>query len=428
MSVEITELANGLRVVTDNMPGLATTSLGVWVASGSRHEQSQQNGISHLLEHMAFKGTKTRTAKAIAEEIEALGGDLNAATGHETTAYYARVLSGDEGHALTILADILQNSLFAEEELRREQDVIVQEIAATQDNPEDIVFDMLHEAAFPGQALGRPILGTPDRVLAFSPDDLKAYLAHAYRPQKMVVAAAGKVGHETLVRHAEALFQAPNQPESGDSSPARYGGGVRWSNRTFEQCHLALGFEGPNYRDARYFTAHVFSGVLGGGMSSRLFQEAREARGLCYSIYSAVWGLEDTGMTYLHSATSPELTGQLADVIANTLDALSQSAPEPSEIDRAKAQLKVGLLSALESAPARAEQLARHLMVHGRVIAKEDIIARVDAVTRADLLEFAQQLRSGSITLSLAGAGQQAESLSMRAKETLLPTSLQESA
>lgn len=405
MSLEITTLDNGLRIVTDYMAHLATTSLGVWVATGSRHESETDNGISHLLEHMAFKGTTKRTPRAIAEEIESLGGELNAATGHEITAYYARVLAGDEAAALAILADILQDPLFAEDELQREKEVILQEIAATQDSPEDIVFDLLHETSYPGQAVGRPILGTPERVQGFSSGDLRRFLAARYGPSHMVISAAGGVDHNALVRHAEALFQASNSTIKSASAPARYKGGWVKSDKPFEQCHIAMGFEGPSYRDEGYFAAQVFSGIFGGGMSSRLFQEAREKRGLCYSIYSNVWGLEDTGMIYLHTATAPDAAGALNDVIASELDAMCQSPPALEELHRAKAQLKVGLLSALESSAARAEQMARHLMAYGRVISKDDLIDRVDAVSAEDVLDCAQKTVAQAVTYSIVGAG-----------------------
>lgn len=411
MSIEIATLPNGLRVVTDRMPHLATTSLGVWVATGSRHESETDNGISHLLEHMAFKGTRKRSAQRIADDIETLGGELNAATGHETTAYYARVLSGDEGHALEILSDILQQPLFSEDELAREKDVIVQEIAATYDSPEDIVFDQLHDRSYPGQSLGRPILGTPERVRAFSSDDLRRFLAAAYRPDRMIVAAAGGVDHQSLVRHAEALFQAPNPESNGVAEGAHYVGGVVRSDKPFEQCHIAMGFEGPSYRNSSYIAAQVFSGIFGGGMSSRLFQEVREKRGLCYSIYANVWGLGDTGMIYLHAATAPEAARELTEVIQAELAKLCDAAPSEQELQRAKAQLKVGLLSALESSAARAEQMARHLIAYDHVISKDELIDRVDSVTGDDVLDCARSTANSALTYSVVGAGAYTDAL-----------------
>ncbi len=419
MTLNITTLDNGLRVVSDHMRHLATTSLGVWVATGARHETESENGISHLLEHMAFKGTTQRSARAIAEEIEALGGELNAATGHEYTAYYARVLAGDEPAALAILADILQDPTFAADELKREQDVILQEIAATQDSPEDMVFDLLHDVAYPGQALGRPILGTPERVQQFSSADLKGFLEQRYQPHQMVVSAAGGVHHETLVRHAEALFAGSNQGRNGRAESARYAGGPASSAKPFEQCHIAMGFQGPSYREPTYFAAQVFSGIFGGGMSSRLFQEVREKRGLCYSIYSNVWGLEDTGMIYLHAATAPDAAGELTCVVGDELAALCDQPPTAAELQRSKAQLKVGLLSALESSAARSEQMARHLMAYGQVISKEDLIARVDAVTADDVLDCARHTVNSRATISVVGAGQNSQPVAERAATQL---------
>ncbi len=300
MTEEVTRLANGLTVVTDTMGHLETTSLGIWIGVGSRHEGPDENGISHLIEHMSFKGTASRTARAIAEEIEAVGGELNAATGLDMTAYFARVLKGDEGVALELLADILLNSSFSPDELERERDVILQEIAGVRDMPEDIAFELMHEAAYPGQAVGRTILGPAANVRRFVPADLTRFLQRHYRPSRMVLSAAGATRHASLVRHAEALFGGLTDSEIVGEERADYRGGIRWHQKRFEQSHLALAFEGPSYRDSTYFTAQVFSGLFGGGMSSRLFQEAREKRGLCYSIYSSAWGLADTGLFAVH--------------------------------------------------------------------------------------------------------------------------------
>lgn len=399
-------LDNGLRIVTDQMAHLATTSLGVWVAAGSRDEAETENGLSHFLEHMAFKGTAKRSARDIAEQFEALGGELNAATGHESTAFYARVLSGDEAAALDILADILLQPAFAEDEFHRERDVILQEISAIQDSPEDVTFDGLHETAFPGQPLGRPIIGTAGRLLGYLPHHLRAFLGRHYVTENMVVSAAGGVDHEAFVRHAEALFGGlPRQP-SRRGPEARYVGGVSASGRVFEQAHLALGLPGPFYGDDAYFVAQVFSGVFGGGMSSRLFQEVREKRGLCYSIYASVWSLRDTGMTYLHAATAPELMDELSDVVAKEFHDMCQTPPSETEVDRAKAQLKVGLVSALESSAARAEQMARHLIGFGRLFSADELIARVEAVSRQEVLAYAQDIARGRTTVSIAGAGE----------------------
>ena len=423
MTTTVSTLANGLKVVSHTMAHVETTSLGVWVGVGARHETAPQNGISHLLEHMAFKGTASRTAKQIAEEIEQVGGDINAATSLETTAYFARILKGDEGLALEILADIIQNSTFDEGELEREREVILQEIAATQDSPEEIAYDLIQEAAFPAQAVGRPILGTPDTVTAATPGDLKAFLADRYVPGRMVVSAAGAVDHEALVRHAEALFGGLSGSRIGGGhgieEPAAYAGGARSSSRTFEQSHVVMGYEAPSYRADDALTAQVFSGLLGGGMSSRLFQEVREKRGLCYSIYSSAWGLKDSGMFQIHAATGPAMVAELIDVIGAELATIAQCGPTEREISRAKAQLKAGLLMGLESSGARAEQMARHLLLHGRLIASEELVAKVDAVDMAGVMAFATKLTAGVPCVAIVGAGKKSAAHAQRAEQAM---------
>lgn len=416
MGQEITRLANGLTVITQTMPHLETTSLGIWIGVGARHETLPENGISHFLEHMSFKGTASRSAQAIAEDIESVGGELNAATGLESTAYYARVLKGDEGLALELLADILLNSSFAPDEMERERGVILQEIAATQDSPDDIAFELVNEAAYPDQAIGRSILGPAANVRGFRPADLSRFLATHYRSGRMVLAAAGAVRHEPFVRHAEALFGGLTHEDCADEQRALYEGGVRWHQKRFEQSHLVLAYESPSYRSEAYFAAQVFSGLFGGGMSSRLFQEAREKRGLCYSIYSSAWGLGDTGLFAVHAATGTELMGNLIDVTGAALEDVARNGPAPAELSRAKAQLKAGLLMSLESSSARAEQMARHMLVHGRVIGSEELTAKVDAVSVEDVGDFAQRLLMSRPSVAVVGSGKASERLAWGAQ------------
>lgn len=406
MTTEITTLPSGVRVVSHAMPHLETVSLGVWVAAGARHETAAENGISHMLEHMAFKGTARRSPRAIAEEIEQVGGELNAATSLEMTAYYARVLKGDEAVALDILADILQNSSYAQVEMEREREVILQEIAGINDSPDELAYDLLQEAAFPGQPVGRPVIGTPQTVSSFSADDLRRFLKERYVASSIVVSAAGAVVHEQLVRHVEAQFGALNSGEGIGSAEARYVGGVRSASKTFEQCHLLLGFAAPSYKDKDFLTAQVYSGLMGGGMSSRLFQEVREERGLCYAIYTAAWGLADGGMFNVHAATGPEMMGDLIDVVTRELKRSVAERPEAGEVERAKAQLKAGLLISLESSSARAEQMARQLLVHGRLLSPRELIDRVDAVTPEEIRVFAEGMVRGSKpSVTVVGAG-----------------------
>ena len=349
MSVEVTRLPSGLTVVTDAMPHLETASLGVWVGSGSRDEQPDEHGISHLLEHMAFKGTKRRTARQIAEEIEAVGGDLNAATSVETTAYYARVLKADVPLALDVLSDILADPTFDPDELKREQNVIVQEIGAAEDTPDDIVFDYLQANAFPDQPIGRSILGTPETVRSFEPSQ-PARLSRAQLSRARHGGRGGRRGRSRRGRGTRSSGASPASPgRPRRCRSRRVSAAARISRaRDLEQVHIALALEGLPQRDPELYSLQVFTNVLGGGMSSRLFQEVRENRGLCYSIYAFHVAYPDTGMFALYAGTdatdAPELMRVVVDEIAQAAEDLTEA-----EVARAKAQMKAGLLMALES-------------------------------------------------------------------------------
>ena len=420
MTTNISTLANGLRVVSHQMPHLETISLGVWVETGARHESESEHGISHLLEHMAFKGTRRRSARQIAEEIEQVGGELNAATSLEMTAYYARVLKGDEPIALDILADILQNSTYAESDLEREREVVLQEIAGIQDSPDEIAYDLVQDAAYPGQAVGRPIIGTRESVGLLTSADLSRFLRTRYLAQRIVISAAGAIDHGTLVRHAEALFGDLNGGVSQADSAARYVGGRRASKKLFEQSHLLLGFEAPSYRDQEFYAAQVFSGLFGGGMSSRLFQAARENRGLCYAIYSTAWGMADSGMLDIHAATGPEQMGELIDLIGAELFNLAASPPAAAEVARAKAQIKAGLLISLESSSARAEHMARQLMFFDRLIPSAELVQRIDDVTPERIRAVAERVaRSAPPSVAVVGAGRRSAGYAVRAERRL---------
>jgi predicted Zn-dependent peptidase len=380
MSVEFTRLSSGLVVVTDAMKHLESASLGVWVGAGSRDERPDEHGISHLLEHMAFKGTSRRTARQIAEEIEAVGGDLNAATSHETTAYYARVLKADVPLALDVLSDILSDPAFDPEELQREQNVIVQEIGAAEDTPDDLVFDKLQETAFPGQPVGRSILGTRESVRSMDRRKLAAYLTRNYRAPDMVVAAAGAVDHQAVVAEVERRFASFSGPPAPPAEPARFVGGSSIEARELEQVHVALAMQGLPQRDPNLFSLQIFTSVLGGGMSSRLFQEVREIRGLCYTIYAFHAPYTDTGMFGLYAGTDATDLPELMRVVVGEITNASETITE-AEIARAKAQMKASLLMALESSGARTEQLARQMYAWGRPIPLDELVARIEAVT-----------------------------------------------
>jgi predicted Zn-dependent peptidase len=380
MSVEVTRLPSGLVVVTDAMPHLETASLGVWVGSGSRDERADEHGISHLLEHMAFKGTTRRTARQIAEEIEAVGGELNAATSVETTAYYARVLRAHVPLALDVLSDILADPSFDPEELRREQNVIVQEIGAAEDTPDDLIWDKLQETAFAGQPIGRSILGTPATVRSFNRARLAAYLTRHYRAPNMVIVAAGAVDHRAVLTEVEQRFASFTGPAAPEPEPARFVGGSRIEARELEQVHIALAMQGLPQRDPNIYSLQIFTNVLGGGMSSRLFQEVREQRGLCYAIYAFHAPYSDTGTFGLYAGTDATDVAELMRVVVGEINAAAETI-SAIEVARAKAQMKSGLLMALESSAARAEQLARQMLCWGRPIPFDELIAKIEAVT-----------------------------------------------
>jgi len=396
MSVEITKLPSGLTVITDTMPHLETAALGVWAGVGGRDEKPDEHGMSHLLEHMAFKGTTTRTSREIVEEIEAVGGDLNAATSTETTAYYARVLKADVPLALDVLSDILANPSFDAEELEREKSVIEQEIGAAQDTPDDVVFEHLSELSYPDQAMGRSLLGTPQTLAGFNRDNLQRYLNMHYRGPEMVVAAAGAVDHQRVVTEVERRFASFDGSPSPKPTAATFGkGGSRVIHRDLEQAHLTLALEGLPQSDLSLFSLQVFTNILGGGMSSRLFQEVREKRGLCYSIYSFHAAYSDTGFFGLYTGTDPADAPEMMEVIVDEINNAVETLTE-AEIARAKAQMKAGLLMALESCSARAEQMARHILAYGRPLTVEELVKRIDAVSVETTRDAARGLLSRS--------------------------------
>ena len=396
MAVEVTKLPTGLTVVTDTMPHLETAALGVWAGVGGRDEKPDEHGISHLLEHMAFKGTTTRSAREIVEAIEAVGGDLNAGTSTETTAYYARVMKADVPLALDVLSDILANPSFVPEELEREKSVIVQEIGAAQDTPDDVVFEHLNELCYPDQPMGRSLLGTANTLKGFDRDKLHGYLTTHYRGPDMVVAAAGAVDHARIVDDVTKHFAAFNGTEAPKPLPAAFGkGGSKVVHRDLEQAHLTLALEGVPQTDPSLFSLQVFTNILGGGMSSRLFQEVRENRGLCYSVYTFHAPYSDTGFFGLYTGTdpadAPEMMEVIVDIIGDAVETLTDA-----EVARAKAQMKAGLLMALESCSSRVEQLARHILAYGRPQTLQEMVAKIDAVSVESTRDAARTLLARS--------------------------------
>ena len=403
MSVQITTLSNGFRIVTEYMPALESAAVGIWIEAGARHETEAQNGIAHFLEHMAFKGTARRSALQIAEEIEDVGGYINAYTSREMTAYYARVLKADVGLALDVLADIVLNQAFEPREIEIERGVILQEIGQTLDTPDDIIFDWLQEAAYPGQPIGRSILGPSAGVAGFNEADLRQFVGAHYGPGQMILSAAGAVDHDALVRLAEALFGHLAPKPTGEIPSARFHNGERREDRMLEQAHFALAIEAPDYCADDFYASQVFSGALGGGMSSRLFQRLREDRGLCYTVFAQSGAYADTGMITIYAGTGAD---EIVDLAHLTMDELKRAAEDLSEAEvaRARAQMKAGLLMGLESPSARAERLAKLLSIWGRVPDLSEAISRIDAVSVAATRAHGRDLLTRSrMALALYG-------------------------
>lgn len=402
MTVRLTRLENGLRVVTHTMDAVETVSAGVFVAAGTRNEPADINGVAHLLEHMAFKGTSRRSALDIASEIEAVGGHLNAFTTREHTAYYAKVLKEDIALAVDILADILQHSVFDPDELARERSVILQEIGQAHDTPDDVIFDHFQQVAFPEQPLGRPVLGDAERVRTMPRDAVIGYLNDAYGSGAMVLSAAGMIEHEHLVTLARTLFRDLPRKQPLARQPARYVGGDYTETRDLEQVHITLGFPGVGLHDADLFAASVLSALFGGGMSSRLFQEIRERRGLVYSIHSYCTHYSDCGLFGIYAGTGEQEAGELMPVICEQILGLADSVEE-DEIRRARNQLKASTLMSLESTGARAEQIGDQVLVYGAPIPVDEIVRRIDAVDAAAVRRTARRIFSGHPSVAAIG-------------------------
>jgi predicted Zn-dependent peptidase len=402
MTVEVTRLASGLTVATDRMDSVETVSLGTWIGVGTRHETAELNGVAHFLEHMVFKGTKVRSAQDIAEEIESVGGQLNAYTGRENTAFYAKVLKEDQSLALDVISDIVQNPVFDQEELKRERAVVLQEIGQAADTPDDVIFDHFQETAYPGQALGRPVLGRNDTVSALDRGCLVDHLARHYGPADMVISAAGRVEHAAFLDLAAAAFDSLPAGGGTAGEPACYAGGEYREARDLEQVHLILGFEGVGYRDPDYYTSLVLSTLLGGGMSSRLFQEVRERRGLAYSIYSFTSAYADGGLFGIYAGTGEAETAELLGLVCEEMGGLSSSLAV-EEIARARAQLKASVLMAREHSLSRCEQLAQQIQVYGRPLEVGEIIAEVEAVEETALARLTERLLVRPPTLAALG-------------------------
>ena len=391
MNIEISRLSNGLTIVTDPMPQLESVALGVWVDCGARNETKPLMGISHMLEHMAFKGTETRSARDIAEEIEAVGGFLNAYTSREQTAFHARVLKADVPLALDILSDILTRPSFEQNELERERQVVLQEIGQSRDTPDDIIFDHLQATIYAGQPMGWPILGEDDTVAAFTRDNLHDYMQANYLAGGMTLVASGAVTHEAVLRIAEGTFAGLRPGRTAVPAQALWTGGETRILDDLEQAHMTFAFPGLSQTDPDIYALQVYVTALGGGMSSRLFQEVREKRGLCYTISAFAQSANDSGVVGIYTGTGEAEAVQIAPVIAGEMAAMATDTNE-AEVARAKAQMRSSLLMGLEKPSSRTEQIASQMFSYGRVLSTEELIAKLDAVDVSAVRRIAERL------------------------------------
>lgn len=403
MNAELTRLSNGIRVVTHQMPWLQSVSFGVWIEIGARHEPEDLNGISHFLEHMAFKGTERRSALQLAEEIENVGGHINAYTSRENTAYYVKVLKDDLELGVDLISDILQNSVMAPEEIERERGVILQEISQANDTPDDIVFDIFQQTAFPDQSIGRPVLGDADHVKALSRDQILSYMKQNYAADRLVISAAGNFDRTHLIKMISDKFTALPPTASVSADPTQYKGGYFLEERKgLDQLQVLIGFDGVPYGDDDFYAASIQTTLFGGGMSSRLFQEIREKRGLVYTVSSYLSSYDDGGLYSIYAGCSPSDIQELIPAIGHEIQKICESV-SPVELDRARAQLKANILMSLESTSSRCEQLARQVIVFGRPIELDEIVERIEEITVEDIVRVSRRVFCGTPTLTCLG-------------------------
>lgn len=398
------ELASGMIVASDYMPHVRTVTLMLQVNTGSMHEKLIDQGVSHFLEHMAFKGTKTRDALRIAQEFDEIGGQFNAYTGRYKTVYYAKVVKEDIKIAAEILSDILQNSVFAHDEIERERDVILQEIAQTNDAPDDVIFDLFHEVAYPEQSFGRSILGTVEHIKAVSREQILRYVDDNYFAGNMTLACAGQIGHDEVQEIAKKHWSSIATQGSIYKEEVVYKGGDVAVERDLEQVHIVLGFEGVSYLDELYFDSQVLALIAGGGMSSRLFQEVREKRGLAYTVSAYSSNYHSSGMFNMYSATSPDKANECLDVMISEMQAMVENISD-DEIRRAKSQVRAGLVMSLESVTGRAEKLAGNIAAYGRYISIDEVLQKVEAISKESLRKIAYKIFNTTSTPTLATIG-----------------------
>ena len=395
MTISIDKLKNGIRVITEEIPSIESVSVGIWINAGSRNEKKKENGIAHFLEHMAFKGTEKRSALQIAEEIENVGGFINAYTSREITCYYAKVLKDHLPLAVDILSDIISNSIFNEKEIEIEKGVIIQEIGQMKDTPDDVIFELLQREAYSDTQLGRSILGSEENIKSFKRKNFTDFIENNYFSEKIVICAAGNLKHKKLCKLANSLEKIKALKQKSIVSKVQFKGGEKRVIKDLEQAHFAVGFEAPSLKSPKLFAGKVFSVIMGGGMSSRLFQEIREKRGLCYSIGTSFDCYSDNGMFLSYAGTSGEKVKELSEVIALEFKNSTTSITE-TEVERAKTQLKSSLLMGLENSTSRSERLARGLILWDKIVEVQETISKIDNVKLQDVKSFGAEIFQNS--------------------------------
>ena len=403
MQVNQTVLTNGLRIMTIERPQTETVSLGIWVRTGAACESEDINGISHFVEHMVFKGTAKRNALQISEDIENVGGQTNAYTSREFTVFYAKMLKNDIELAIDVLADLVMAPTFDVAEMTKEKEVVVQEIKQSNDDPSDIVQDYFYETAFSGQALGRTILGPAEKVRGFTADDLRNYMGHNYAAENILVAAVGNLNHDAFVKMVQERMENLQPKTNFVKDKQIYTGGAFIKQRDIEQAQVMLGFPAIDYHNPEYYTASILSTILGGSMSSRLFQEIREKRGLVYTVYSYVNAHTEAGLFGIYAGLDAEQIKKYVPVVIDEIKKICNEDVTDKELNRVRVQLKASLLMGLESSSTTAEVMARQQLIHGRVIPVKEIVERIDNVSKEKIRHLAQQIFSGQPTYTLLG-------------------------
>ncbi len=404
MTIKLTALPNGIKVFTDSIEGFESASIGIFVNVGSVDEDNDQEGLSHFLEHMAFKGTKTRSALQISSAIESVGGFINAYTGKEITAYHTKVLKKDVKLSIDILSDILLNSVFDKGEFEKERGVIIQEIRQVNDSPDDLVFDLFQEQAFKNTRLGTSILGSEERIQAYTTNDLENYIKSKYATNRMIICASGAVDHNEIVEYAEKYTVGFSNFDVPIVEKQTYNGGVVSKAKDLEQVHYIAGYEGVSHTDNNKYDLCVLSAIIGGGMSSRLFQQIREKRGLVYSIFSFVSNYRDTGTFGYYAACAPEKAKDVMLYSNEEIDNILKNGITSEELERAKNQLKASLLMGLESSSTRMERMASQYFHYGRIMYMTEVAKNIEAVNQESIKHVAEKIfATNNTTTAIVG-------------------------